>query len=106
MKPLAIDPMDGPIKGPKLQNEIARPRHSRGKRSAITPAPSVRGPDPPMPAMNRQTIKVSTFVARAHPICQNIQFAKRRRTNWYRSERFGSHIFHLEELGEGGRPME
>jgi len=78
MNPPAIGPATGPISGPRPQIAVAFPRCSTGNKSAITPAPRVIQPAPPIPAKNRQIISVSMFWASAHPICQTTknQFAQ------------------------------
>lgn len=72
--PPAIGPITGPNKGPKLKSEVANPLLSAWNRSAIIPAPMVRQPEPPNPAINRNPINVLKLGANAHPIChtQNI----------------------------------
>ncbi|KIW40723.1 hypothetical protein, variant [Exophiala oligosperma] len=70
MKPPQIGPTTGPKSGPALQMDVAIPRWATGNISAIRPAPTVRHPDPPMPAMNREKTRRPMLGARAQPICQ------------------------------------
>lgn len=67
--PPAIGPATGPMSGPRAHIAVALPRWWTGNRSAITPAPRVRQPDPPTPAKKRHTTSVAVFCASAHPIC-------------------------------------
>lgn len=55
--------------------DVARPRSSTINISAMTPAPSVRQPEPPMPAKKRNTIMDPRFLDRAHPIHQTVKKA-------------------------------
>lgn len=69
INPPHIGPITGPMSGPTPQIEVAMPRFSTGKRSAMTPAPRVMLPTPPTPARKRNTIKDSMLGARAQASC-------------------------------------
>lgn len=66
--PATTGPIEGPSKGPRLQIDIARPRHSAGIMSAMLPAPQVTTATPAKPDRNRKAMSMPMLVANAQPI--------------------------------------
>lgn len=61
-------PTIGPRRGPIVNAAVAAPIFSFGNASAMTPPPTLRIAEPPIPAKSRSVINVPIELDSAHPI--------------------------------------
>ena len=66
-------PTTGPRRGPILNAAVAAPIFSFGNASAITPPPTLRMAEPPIPAKSRSAINVPIELASAQPTWNTVK---------------------------------